>query len=73
MTTMFLEINDDSYVLEQLTYDPETKAFTKLTERVGVGKKVTFKCSEDSERYSFHKKPSLQPATRTNEEYQPDF
>ena len=53
MTTFFLELNNDSYLLEHLTYDPETKVSTILTKRVGDWKKVDFKCPEQSEHYSF--------------------
>ena len=35
MTTIFLEINNDSYLREHLTYNSETKVFTVLTERIG--------------------------------------
>ena len=35
MTTIFLEVNNDSYLLDYLTYNSETKVFTVLTERVG--------------------------------------
>ena len=55
MTTIFLEINNDSYLLEHLTYNSETKVFTVLTERVGDWEKVIFKCPEESEHYSFIK------------------
>ena len=33
MTIIYLEINIDSYLLEHLTYNPETKVFTVLTEK----------------------------------------
>ena len=52
MTSIFLEINNNSYVLEHLTYNSETIVITVLTERVGDWKKVKFKCSEESEHYS---------------------
>ena len=55
MTTIFLEINNDSYLLEHLTYNSETKVFTVLTEKVGDWEKVNFKCPEESEHYSFFK------------------
>ena len=47
MTKFFLEINNDSYLLEHLTYNSETKVFKVLTERVGDWKKVNFKCPEE--------------------------
>ena len=55
MTTNFLEINNDSNLLEHLTYNSETKIFTVLTESVGDWEKVNFKCPEKSEHYSFIK------------------
>ena len=41
MTTIFLEINNDSYLLEHLTYNSETKVFTVFTERVGDWEELT--------------------------------
>ena len=38
MIKVFLELNDDSYLLEHLTYNPETEVFKILTESV-IGKK----------------------------------
>ena len=55
MTTILLEINNDSYLLEHLTFNSETKLFTVLTKRVGDWEKVNFKCPEESEHYSFIK------------------
>ena len=40
MTTIFLEINNDSYLLEHLTYNSETKVFTVFTERVGDWERI---------------------------------
>ena len=62
MTTNFLEINNDSYLLEHLTYNSETKVFTVFTERVGDWEKISFKCPEESEHYSFIKNLYLNPA-----------
>ena len=56
MTTIFLEINDVSYLLEHLTYNPETEVRKILTEGVCDAKKVTFKCPEESEHFSFIRK-----------------
>jgi len=53
MTKFFLEINNDSYLPEHLTYNSETKVFTVFIERVGDWTKVNFKCPEESEDYSF--------------------
>ena len=44
MTTIFPKINNDSYLLEHLTYNSESEVVTVLTERVGDCKKVNFKC-----------------------------
>ena len=35
MTTIFLEFNNDTYLLEHLTCNSETRVFTALKERVG--------------------------------------
>ena len=72
-TTIFLEIDNDSYLLEHLTYYSETKEFTVLTERVGDWEKVNFTCPEESELYSFFQNPLLQPTTRKYEEYKQNF
>ena len=61
MTPMFLEILNNSYLLEHLTYNSETNVFTVLTERVGDWKKVSFKCPEESEHYYFIKSLYFNP------------
>ena len=63
MTAIFLEFNNDSYLLEHLTYNSETKLITVLTKRVGDWENVTFKCPEESEHYSFIKNLYSNPAT----------
>ena len=62
MTTIFLGINNGSYLLEHLTYNSENKVFTVLTDRVGDWEKVIFKCPEESEHYSFVKSLYFNPA-----------
>ena len=61
MATMFLEINNDTYLLEHLTYNSENKVFMVLTERVGVREKVNFKCPEESQHYPFIKSLYFNP------------
>ena len=61
MTTIFLEINNHSHLLERLTYNSETKVFTVLTERINDWEKVNFKCPEESEHYSFIKSLYFNP------------
>ena len=61
MAKFFPEINNDSYLLEHLTYNSETKVFTVLTEGVGDWKKVNFKCPEESKHYSFIKSLYFNP------------
>ena len=39
VTNFFLETNNDSYLLEHLNHNSETKVFTVLTERVGEWEK----------------------------------
>ena len=62
MTTIFLEINNDSYLVEHLTYNSENKVFTVLTERIGDWEKVIFKRPVESEHYSFIKSLYFNPA-----------
>ena len=62
MTTVFIEINNDSYLLEHLTSISETKVFTVLTERVGDWERVKFKCLEKSEHCSFFKSLYFNPS-----------
>ena len=62
MTTFFLEIKNDSYLLEPLPYKSEIKVFTVFTERVGDWEKVIFKCPEESDHYSFIKSFYFNPA-----------
>ena len=61
MTTIFLEINNDSYLREHLIYNSETRVFTVLTERVSDWKNVNFKCPEESEHYAFIKSLYFNP------------
>ena len=63
MTTIFLEINNDSYLFQHLTYNSETKVFTVLTERVGDWEEIIFKCPEESEHYSFIKSRYFNPSS----------
>ena len=72
MTKFFLEINNDSYLLQHLTYNSETKLFTELTERVGDWKKVNFKCPKESEHYSFIKSIYFNPPPK-DIQYKPNF
>ena len=60
MTTIFLEISNDSYLLEHLTYNSETEEFTAL-KNVGDWEKVKLKCPEESKHYSFVKSFHFNP------------
>ena len=62
MTTIFIEISNDSCLLEHLTYNSEINVFTVFTERVGDWEKVILKCPEESEHYSFIKSLYFNPA-----------
>ena len=62
MTTNFLEINNNSYLLEDSTYNSETKVFTVSTERVGDWEKVNFKCPKESEHHSSLKNLYFNPS-----------
>ena len=64
MTTIFLEIINDSYLLGHLTYTSEIKVFTVLTKTVGDWEKVNFNCPEESEHNSFIKSLYLNPPPR---------
>ena len=64
MTTIFLEIINESYLLEHLTYNSETKVFTVLTERVGDWEKVNFKCPKSPRHNSFIKSLYFNPPPR---------
>ena len=59
MTKIFLNTKDDTYLLEQLTCNPEKKLFKILTER--VGDYINFKCPEESEHYFFLKNLYFNP------------
>ena len=65
MTIVFPEINNDSYLLEHLTYNSETNLTTLMTERVVDWKKVNFKCPEESEHYSLIKNFYFNPPQET--------
>ena len=72
MTTSFLEINNNSYLLEHSTYNSETKVFTVSTERVGDWEKVNFECPKVRTLF-FSQKPLLQSVTRKHQEYGQNF
>ena len=62
MTANTLEINNDSYLHEHLTFDPETKVFSILTERVGDWKKINFKYPKKSAHDSYIKSLYFNPS-----------
>ena len=42
MTTIFLDINDEIYIIKNLTYNVTTKSYKIDTEKLGTWEKVTF-------------------------------
>ena len=53
MTTKFLEINDEIYIVKQLTYYYTTQSYSIDTETLGTWEKVTFSCPSESPNFAF--------------------
>ena len=53
MTTIFLDINDEIYIIKSLTYNITTKSYKIDTEKLETWEKVTFSCPSDSTNFSF--------------------
>ena len=53
MTTLFLEINDEIYIVKQLTYYYTTQSYSIDTETLGTWEKVTFSCPSESPNFAF--------------------
>ena len=53
MTTIFLEINDEIYIVKQLTYYYTTQSYGTDTETLGTWEKVTFSCPSESPNFAF--------------------
>ena len=53
MTTIFLEINDEIYIVKQLTYYYTTQSYSIDTETLGTWEKVIFSCPLESPNFAF--------------------
>ena len=53
MTTIFLEINDEIYIIKRLTYYYTTQSYKIDTETLGTWEKVTFSCPSESPNFAF--------------------
>ena len=53
MTTIFLDINDEIYIIKSLTYDVSTKSYKIDTEKFETWEKVTFSCPLESTNFAF--------------------
>ena len=62
MTTIFLGINDENYIIKNLTYNITTKSYKIDTEKLEAWEKVTFSCPSVSTNFAiiegvFKKRP----------------
>ena len=53
MTTIFLVINDEIYIIKSLTYNTTTKSYQIDTEKLETWEKVTFSCPSESTNFAF--------------------
>ena len=53
MTTIFLEINDEIYIIKRLTYYYTTQSYKIDTETLGTWEKVTFSSPSESPNFAF--------------------
>ena len=53
MTTIFLEINDQIYIIKRLTYYYTTQSYKIDTETLGTWEKVPFSCPSESPNFAF--------------------
>ena len=54
MTTIFLDINDEIYIIKSLTYNITTKSYKVGTEKIETWEKVTFSCPSESTNFAFN-------------------
>ena len=52
MTTVFLDINDEIYIIKSLTYNITTKSYKTDTGKLETWEKVTFSCPSESTNFS---------------------
>ena len=53
MTTIFLDINDEIYIIKCLTYNITTQSYKIDTEKLATWEKVTFSCPSESTNFAF--------------------
>ena len=53
MTTIFLDIDDEIYIIESLFYNKTTKSYKIDTEKLETWEKVTFSCPSESTNFAF--------------------
>ena len=53
MTTIFLDINDEIYIIKSLTYNTTTKSYKIDAEKLETWEKVTFSCPSESTTFEF--------------------
>ena len=53
MTTIFLDINNEIYIIKSLTYNITIKSYKIYTEKLETLKKVTFSCPSESTIFAF--------------------
>ena len=53
MTIIFFKVNGDTFILRKKTYDSTTESLDIKLEAVETGIQTIFKCSKESEHYSF--------------------
>ena len=52
MTTTFLDINDEIYIIKCLTYNITTQSYKIDTEKLATWEKVTFSCPSESTNFA---------------------
>ena len=53
MTTIFLDINDEIYIIKSLTYNITTKSYKIDTEKLETLERDTFSCPPESTNFAF--------------------
>ena len=53
MTTIFLDINDEIYIIKSLTYNITTKSYKTDTEKLQTWEEATFSCPPESTNFAF--------------------
>ena len=53
MTIIFLDINDEIYIIKSLTHNVTTESYKIETEKLEIREKVTFSCPSESTNFSF--------------------